>query len=166
MSIYVSSQADLAAMMSVAAGVVVAVSDLVFGVPKTTTTAEQTQYSRNTKINIAFANTSTVGVGSRTLYYDRLDLAPLQLANLKGAKASSGANLAAMIPVIKNYTGAVVDANDLAEASSTLNTDTGGVEFVMTARSTSLGWIGTGTLKFDLPATMASEFPDDRLSGF
>jgi hypothetical protein len=166
MSIYVSSQADLAAMVSVAAGVVVAVSDLVFGTPHPTTTAEKAQYGRNTKIAVNFAPASTVGTGSRTLYYDRLDLAPLQLAVLFGAKASGGANLAAMIPVIKNYTGAVVSASDLVETSSTVNPDTGGVEFVMTAQTNSLGWLGTGTLKFDPPAPIATAFTDDKLPGF
>lgn len=166
MSIYVSSQTDLAAMMSVAAGVVIAASDLTFGTPHATTTAEKTQYGSNTKISVAFKTDSTVGVGSRTLYYDRLDLAPLQLANLHGAKVSAGANLAAMIPVIRNYTGAVVDANDLQEASTTSNETTGAVEFVMTAKSTSIGWFGTGTLKFDGPAPIASAFADDKLPGF
>lgn len=166
MTIYVSSQADLAAMLSVASGVVIAATDLVFGIPKPTTTAEKAQYNRNTKLKVRFANTSTVGTGERIIWYDRLDLAPLALTNFFGAKVSSGANLAAMIPVIKNYTGAVVDSSDLAEASTYVNPDTLGVEFLATALPTSIGWTGSVLFKMDPPQPIASAFFDDKLNGF
>lgn len=166
MTIYVSSQADLAAMLSVAAGVVIAASDLIFGIPKPTTDAEKTQYGRNTKLKVRFADTSTVGTGERIVYYDRLDLAPLALANFTKAKISEGANLAAVIPVIKNYTGAIVNSSDLAEAATYKNPDTLGIEFVATALSDSIGWTGSVLLKFDPPQAIASAFWDDRLNGF
>jgi len=166
MSIYLESKADLAAMLSVAAGVLIAASDIQTGNPKVTTADEKTQFSRNTRISVGFLESSTVGTSARVVYYDRLDLAPLAKANLHGAKVSPGSNLAAMIPVIRNYTGAVLTADDLVEHSAVLNDTTGVITFQLEAKSTSLGWYGSGTLTFEGAASIETAFSDDRLPGF
>ena len=70
MTIFVSSKADLVAMINVASGQAFVEADLVFGTPRAATTAEITQYGKNTaiQVNSAPASTKTVGFTTCLLY--------------------------------------------------------------------------------------------------
>lgn len=166
MSIYLESKADLAAMFSVAAGIVVSVGDLNYGTPTTTTTEEKAaNQGHNTKIDLSFATSSTLGKGGDKFFYDRLDVAPLALANFKGSGAFEGQPLAAVIPILKNYTGAVFTTDDLVEHSTVTDQD-GSITFLVEAKPTSVGWFGSVTVVMTKSPAMANEFSDDQLDGF
>jgi len=165
MSIYLDSKADLAAMFSVKAGIIVPVSDLVFGTPVATTAAEKTLYGKNTKVGVKFTDSSTLGMGGTKVFYDRLDVTPLGLANFRGIAVTGGQNLAAMLPVLKNLSGATFTSDDLVE-HSTVDDGDGGITFLIESKPDSLGWFGSVTVAFNVALDIETAFSGDTLPGF
>jgi hypothetical protein len=164
MGIFVSSQADLIAMINIASGVTFTASDLVFGTPRAATSAEITQYGKNTAIPVRGSDTSTLVSGSTLFFYDRLNLQPLEKFDLTTCYCSDGLAMAAWVPIVTNYLNVPLTVGNLVEhASSTVN---GKVTVQLEATAASLGWFGTATLKFGGYPDIATAFSDNKLTGF
>lgn len=164
MGIFVSSQADLIAMANVASGVTFTASDLVFGTPRAATTAEVTQHGKNTAIAVRASDTSILAVGYTTIFYDRLDLKPLENFNLTNCLCVDGLTKVAWFPVVVGYLGVPFTATHLVEHTSV--TVDGKVNVQLEATADSLGWIGTATLRFGGYEDISTAFFDNKLTGF
>jgi hypothetical protein len=165
MSIYLTSKQDVLAYLSVAAGVTVAAADVTLGVPRATTSGEQTTYNANTRITVEFTPSSTVGTGKRVVWYNRIDLSEFTFVNKKGNKAVDGTNTAGMLPFLKKISGIPFGADDLVDHTATANSD-GTITFQMEAKSDSYGWIGNVTIDFSDSILINNAFVDNTLPGF
>lgn len=164
MGIFVSSQADLIAMINVASGVTFTASDLVFGTPRAATPAEITQYGKNTAIAVRASDTTILATGSTTFFYDRLDLKPLEKFDLTNCVCAEGLTVAQWLPTATGYLNIPFTAAHLVEHASTLVN--GKVNAQLEATSNSLGWFGTATLKFGGYPDITTAFYGDKLLGF
>lgn len=164
MGIFVSSQADLIAMVKVASGVNFTASDLVFGTPRAATSAEITQYGKNTAIAVRASDTTILTTGSATVFYDRLDLKPLENFNLTNCLCVEGLAKADWLPVVIGYLNVPFTAAHLVEHTSTIVN--GKVNVQLEATPDSLGWMGSATLKFGGYPDIATAFSDNKLTGF
>ena len=164
MGIFVSSQADLIAMINVASGVTFTASDLVFGTPRAATPAEVTQFGKNTAVPVRASATTTLVSGFTTFFYDRLDMKTLELFDLTTCLCGDGLVKADWAPVVISYLNVPFDPNHLVEHTST--TVNGKVTVQLEATTNSLGWFGTGTLKFGGYPDIATAFRDNHLTGF
>lgn len=164
MSIYVTSEVDLLAMINTASGLTFASNELVYGVPHVTTTQEAADSGHNTKLAVSIDTASTKGTGWRNVFFDRLDLAVLGKYDYTTLVLTEGLTTAQMITLLKKWTGIPFTANDLVSRTATKNSNT--VSFVVEAKPTSLGWFGTHTLTYQTPADISTAFPDDTLNGF
>lgn len=164
MGIFVSSQADLIAMINVASGVTFTASDLVFGTPRAATPAEITQFGHNTAVAVRASATTTLVSGFTTFFYDRLDLKTLELFDLTTCMCGDGLAKVDWFPTVVSYLNVPFDTNHLVEhTSATVN---GKVTVQLEATSNSLGWFGTGTLKFGGYPDISTAFRDNHLLGF
>lgn len=164
MGIFVSSQADLIAMINVASGVAFTASDLVFGTPRAATPDEVTQFGKNTAIPVRASATTTLVTGFTTFFYDRLDLKTLELFDLTTCLCVDGLAKVDWAPVVIGYLNIPFDVNHFVEHTST--TIDGKVTVQLEATSNSLGWFGTGTLKFGGYPDISTAFRDNHLLGF
>lgn len=164
MGIFVSSQADLAAMVSVASGVTFAASDLIFGTPRAATSAEITQYGKNTAVPVAASPSATQAAGISLLFYDRLDLKPLENFDLTSCLCVDGIPLSEWLPVVSGYLNIPFTISHFVEHSSVNVNDK--VNVLLEAKASSLGWLGSVTLKFGGYPNMSSAFTGDKLPGF
>jgi hypothetical protein len=164
MSIYVSNTADLLAMINVATGQTFVAADLVFGTARATTPAEITKYGKNSVVAVNSSPTSTKTIGFTTIFYDRLQLDPLQYINLTNCICPDGANLVGWLPVVVGHLGIPFTTTDLVEHTST--TVNGKVNVQLEAKPGSLGWLGSVTLKFGGYADITTAFNGDTLIGF
>jgi len=164
MSIFVTSVADLVAMINAASGVTFTASDLVFGTPRPATSAEITKYGKNTAIPVRASDTTTLVSGFTTFFYDRLDLKPLENFNLIGCICADGVPLATWLPVVVGYINVPFTSAHLVEHASA--TVSGKVNVILEATSNSLGWTGTATLKFGGYPDITTAFNTDKLLGF
>lgn len=164
MSIFVTSVADLIAMINVASGVTFTASDLVFGTPRPATSAEITKYGKNTAVAVRASDTTTLVSGFTTFFYDRLDLKTLENFDLTTCLCADGLSTAAWAPVVTSYLNVPFNVAHLIEHASV--TVLGRVNVQLEATSNSLGWIGTGTLKFGGYPDIATAFTDNKLTGF
>lgn len=164
MSIYVSSKADLVAMVNVATGQTFVEADLILGKPRAATAAEITTYGKNTALPVNSSPTSIKTIGQTVIYYDRLDLKSLENIDLTSCICPDGVALAAWLPVVVGYLNIPLTAAHLVEhASTTVN---GKVNVQLEATAASHGWTGTVTLKFGGYADIATAFNGDTLTGF
>lgn len=164
MGIFVSNTADIAAAMTVASGVTFTEADLVFGKPRAATQAEVTKYGKNSVVGVNSAPTSTKSLGWTTVFYDRLSLAPLETVFIRGILVGEGLTLAQWLPIFKGVFPIGLEVVDLIEhATATVN---GKTNAILEAASTSLGWVGTATLKFDGFPDISTAFTTDKLLGF
>ena len=164
MGIFVSSQADLIAMINVASGVTFTASDLVFGTPRAATSAEITQFGRNTAIPVRASDTTILVAGFTTFFYDRLDLQPLEKFDLTTCQCGEGLANAAWVPIATSYLNIPFTVGHLVEHVTT--TVNGKVNAQLEATANSLGWFGTATLKFGGYPDIATAFFDNKLLGF
>lgn len=164
MGIFVSSQADLIAMINVASGVTFTASDLVFGTPRTATPDEVTQFGKNTAVPVRASATTTLVSGSTTFFYDRLDMKTLELFDLTTCSCGDGLAKAAWAPVVISYLNIPFDPTHLVDRPS--STVEGKVTVLIEATSNSLGWFGSGSLKFGGYPDIATAFRDNHLLGF
>lgn len=164
MGIFVSNTVDLAAAMAVATGVAFTEADLIFGKPRAATSAEITQYGKNTAVSVNSSPSSTKSVGYTTIFYDRLQLQPLERFNLRNTILGSGLTVAQWLPIVKSYIGVGLIAADLVEHSSTVSGDK--VSVLIEAVPTSLGWLGSATLLFGTLPDITTAFNTDKLNGF
>jgi uncharacterized protein (UPF0264 family) len=165
-SLYQNSNDDLSAMISAAAGVTVATADYTILGIRATTTAEQTQYGKNTKIAIQMNASSTLR-GQMSLYYDRLNLA--SLANFTPYLLSSDVNvdISQLLTTIRDMYGILFTMADLADAQTQDDgTGTGGTTLVLTALAGSYGYTGTVTIHFAPLPNIGTAFYSPQLSGF
>lgn len=164
MTIFVSSTADLVAMVNAASGLSFVAADLIFGTPRATTGAEITQYGKNTAIQVNSAPASTKTVGFTTLFYDRLPLQPLENFNLGNCVCPDGASVATWIPVVLAYLRVPFTVAELVDHPSfTVN---GKVNVQIEAVAGHLGWTGSATLKFGGYPDIATAFNGNTLLAF
>lgn len=164
MGIFVSSQADLIAMINVASGVTFTASDLVFGTPRAATSAEITQFGKNTAIPVRGSDTSTLVSGATLFFYDRLNFQPLEKFDLTTCLCTDGLAVAAWAPVVTGYLNIPLTASHLVEHASVVAN--GKVTVQLEATAASLGWFGTATLIFGGYPDIATAFFDNKLTGF
>jgi hypothetical protein len=163
-SLYQNSNDDLSAMLSVAAGTTVATADYTILGIRTTTTAEQTQYGKNTKVAIQMNASSTLR-GQMSLYYDRLDLGALANFTPYKLPADQGVDVSTLLTTIRDMYGILFTMNDLADAQS-VDDGSGGTKITLTALSTSPGYTGTVTIYFAALPNIGTAFYSNQLSGF
>lgn len=164
MGIFVSSQADLIAMINVASGVTFTASDLVFGTPRAATSAEITQFGKNTAIPVRASDTSSLVSGSTLFFYDRLNLQPLEKFDLTSCLCGEGLAVAVWAPIVSGYLNVPLTVSHLVEHTSVMVT--GKVTVQLEATAASLGWTGTATLMFGGFPDIATAFIDNKLTGF
>lgn len=164
MTIFVSSTADLIAMINVASGQSFVQADLIFGTPRAATSAEITQYSKNTAISVNSAPASTKTVGFTTVFYDRLPLQPLENINLANCVCPDGASVATWIPVVLGYTRIPFTVAELVDHPSF--TANGKVNVQIEAIPGNLGWTGSATLKFGGYPDIVTAFNGNTLLAF
>jgi hypothetical protein len=164
MGIFVSSQADLIAMINVASGVNFTASDLVFGKPRAATSAEITQFGKNSAVAVRASDTTTLVAGFTTFFYDRLDLKTLELFDLTTCFCADGLAKDAWLGTVIGYLNVPFTPTHLVEHSST--TVNGKVNVQLEATTDSLGWFGTGTLVFGGYPDISTAFTDNKLTGF
>lgn len=164
MSIFVTSVADLISMINVASGVTFTASDLVFGTPRAATTAEVTQYGKNTAVAVRASDTTTLVSGFTTFYYNRLDFAGLSNFDLTNCQLAEGLGKADWVPLVQGYLNVPLTVAHLVEHITT--TVAGKVNTQLEATSGSLGWFGTVTLKFGGLPDISTAFTDNHLNGF
>lgn len=164
MTIFVTTTADLVAMVNTATGQSFVEADLVFGTPRAPTSAELTQFGKNTAVNVKAADGSTKSSGFTTIFYDRLDLKPLENFNLTNCVCAEGLTLAQWLPIAVSYLNVQFNIAHLVEHAST--TVTGKVNVQLEATANSLGWFGTATLKFGGYQDITTAFNGNTLLGF
>lgn len=164
MGIFVSSQADLIAMINVASGVTFTASDLVFGAPRAATPAEITKYGKNTAVAVRASDTTTLVAGFALFFYDRLDMKTLELFDLTTCLCTDGLAKDVWVSTVINYLNVPFNPTHLVEHPST--TVNGKVNVQMEATANSLGWFGTGTLIFGGYPDISTAFRDNHLLGF
>lgn len=167
MSLYQNSNDDLSAMISAAAGGTVATADYTILGVRPTTTAEQTQYGKNTKVAISM-NPSSTYRGQMSLYYDRLDLAALSEFSPYKLVATAGQTVAQVLPLIRDMYGITLTMSDLQSGAQVVDdgTGTGGTQITLTALSTSPGYTGSVTIQFAPPPNISTAFFSNLLPGF
>jgi hypothetical protein len=164
MSIFVTSAADLTAMVNVAGGVSFSTTELSFASPRTPTAAELTTYGKNTAVDFKVADSSTIAIGFTTVFYDRLNLSGLENFDLTSCSITENLAVAQWLPLVIGYINVPITAASLVEhASATVN---GKVVAVLEATSTSLGWLGTASLKFPAAPDITTAFNSNQLIGF
>lgn len=146
MSIYQTSNDDLALLISAAVGTtVLSTHYTILGI--TPTPAGESTY--NTKIRIKFVSPSIYS-GEKTLYFDRLNLAdlshlhPFTDGRLKSG-AASGLSVYSLFTSLRDGLGINFTTTDLEETFAT--PDEVACQVVLKAKSTSLGWYGEYTVK-------------------
>lgn len=164
MSIYVSSKADLVAMVNVATGQTFVEADLILGKPRAATAAEITTYGKNTALPVNSSPTNTKSVGASVIFYDRLDLKSLENIDLTSSACPDGVALAAWLPVVIGYLNIPFAVAHLVEHSSVMVN--GKVNVQLEAIAASHGWFGSATLKFGGYADITTAFNGDTLNGF
>lgn len=164
MSIFVTSATDLVALINTAGGVAFPVADITFAKPRTPTADEVTKYGKNTAVDFKVADTSTIATGFTTVFYDRLDLKGLENFDLTGCSVSSGLGISGWLPIVVGYFNIPFTQSSLVDTtSSTVN---GKVVVSIQATTSSLGWFGTGTLKFEDTPDISTAFNSNQLTGF
>lgn len=166
MSLYQNSNDDFSSLISTATGTTVASSDYtVLGI-RTTTSAEQTQYSKNTKVAIQMNASGTLR-GQMSLYYDRLDLGALANFTPYKLPANAGTDLSALLTTIRDMYGILFTMSDLADAQTVDDgSGTGSTQITLTALSSSLGYTGSVTIGFTAQPNISTAFYSNQLSGF
>lgn len=164
MSIFVTSAADLVALINTAGGVVFPVSDISFAKPRAPTSAELTKYGKNTAVDFKVADTSTIAAGFTTIFYDRLDLAGLATFDLTKCTMSVGVAIDVWLPTLIGYLNIPFTQTSLV--NTTTARDNGKISVVVQATTASLGWFGSVKLGFfDLP-DISTAFNSNQLIGF
>lgn len=164
MTIYVSSTADLLAMVNVATGLGFIASDLTFGTPRAATTAEITKYGKNTAIAVNSTSTNTKTVGSTTFFYDRLPLQPIENYNMSTCVCPDASPLATWLPIVFGYIRVPFVAAELVDNPSF--TANGKVNVKIEAIPGNLGWTGSATLKFGGYPDITTAFNGNTLLAF
>lgn len=164
MGIFVSSQADLIAMINVASGLTFTAGDLIFGTPRAATQTEITQFGKNTSIAVQAAPGSTKVAGFTKFFYDRLDLKPLENFDLTNTICGEGLSTAVTTPIVTSYLNIPFTVAHLVDHISVLSA--GKVNVQLEATADSLGWTGSATLKFGGYPDIATAFNDNKLLGF
>lgn len=164
MSLYQNSNDDLSSMISAAAGVTVNTGDYTVLAIRATTTAEQTQYGKNTKIAIQMNASSTLR-GQMNLYYDRLDLGALANFTPYKLPVSEGVDVSTILTTIRDMYGILFTMNDLVD-TQTVDNGSGTAQVTLTALSSSLGYTGSVTISFTTLPNISTAFYSNQLAGF
>ena len=153
-------------MIAAAAGVAVATADYTVLGLRATTTAEQTQYGKNTKVAIQMNASSTLR-GQMNLYYDRLDLGALANFTPWKLPADQNVDVSVLLTTIRDMYGILFTMNDLADSQTVDDgSGTGSTKITLTALSSSLGYTGTVTIGFAPLPNISTAFFSNQLSGF
>lgn len=125
--------------------------------------------THNTKAVIYAANSNTIYKGSTIVYYDRLDLAMLaNLGPLDRTKyvqvADVDVSIYSMLDLIRDAVGIQFTTDDLVETQTTAGDD--GTLVTLTAKTNSIGWVGTVTLQFSGLPNIINAFNGRALIGF
>ncbi|MNQ12050.1 hypothetical protein D3C85_249490 [compost metagenome] len=164
MTIFVSSAADLVAMINVASGLSLVEADVIFGTPRVATGAEITQYGKNTAIPVSAAPSSTKISGFTTFFYDRIPLQPLENINLNFCICPDAASVATWVPIVFGYTRIPFTVAELVDNPSF--TANGKVNVKIEVGPNHLGWTGSATLKFGGYPDIATAFNGNTLQAF
>jgi len=165
MTIYASTPANIAALMSAATGVPLASADLMFGIPRASTPTESANYGKNTAVVVsARPEASSRVTGVTTIVYDRLDLKALENYNLTNHSLSDNANMTVWLPEITGYLGIILSADDLLDHPTVLLD--GRVTLWLEATVASLGWTGSAKLNFSAYPDISTAFSTNLLYGF
>ena len=166
MSIYVKSLDDIAAMLVAAGATGVVSNDIKVIALKPTPSGESVN---NTKAVIQMQPSNVSFTGTTIVYFDRLDLS--KLANLGPFDKTKyltfsdvDVSIYTMLDSIRDAVGIQFTTDDLVETQTVAADD--GTDVTLTAKSTSLGWTGTVTLRFSGLPNIINAFNGRALTGF
>ena len=154
MSLYQKSQGDLAAILTAAAGVTIAPTD--FTVVGVRATVAEDNSSFNTKLALQATTTGSYQ-GQTYVFYDRLDLGSLPNFNPYKLSVAAGVNVYDMLSTLRNQYGIRFTTDDLVNHATVDNGD-GTYSLLLEAKSTSIGWFGSGTVLFAGQPNLATAF--------
>lgn len=164
MSIYVTSATDLVALINAQAGVTFALADLTFAKPRAPTADELTKYGKNSAVDFKVNDSSTIATGFTTVFYDRLDFKGLENYDLTTCSIPANVGVATWLPMVISYLNVPLTAANIVDTpSATVGNNT---VVTLTATAASLGWIGTGSLKFASIPDISTAFNSNQLVGF
>lgn len=165
MSYYQNPKTSLVGYVSSLAAITIPEADVTFTNVKPASAEEITKHGRNSRCVINFVPTSTVASGSSYLWFDRLDLAILAKMVLVPRSADLGNSVYDLLADIKAMTAIPFTSDDLVE---TFVTDLGNGKFnlVLTAKPTSIGWIGTVNIPFNPVPDISTAFKANTLNLF
>lgn len=163
MSIYQDSAADLAALVSQAAGTTVTADQLTFTTP---TAPAQGESTKNTKLWAICKDTAPVK-GRKVVFYDRLNLARMDNPAFayESISMDSGGTVYNALTTIRDATGITFTQADLEE-TPVLTDDEGNISVVVRAKATSLGFTGEFLFKAKPWPHISTIFTSDQLIGF
>lgn len=162
MSLYQNSQDDLSAILSAAAGMTIASGDYTVAAVRATVAGDNTTF--NTKAAISALGSGNY-TGNTTVFYNRLDLGALTNFSPYLQTAAPGVSVYTLLTTLLNQYGIRFTTDDLVDHSTTDNGD-GTVSLVLEAKSTSLGWINSVTVKFASSPGLSSLFISTTLPSF
>jgi len=163
-SLYQNSNDDLSAMLTVAAGTTINTADYTVIGLRAATTAEQTQYGKNTKAAIQM-NGSAALRGQMNVYYDRLDLGALTNFTPYKLPADIGVDISQLLTTIRDMYGLLFTMADLADAQ-TVDDGSGAAQLTLTALSGSPGYTGSVVIHFAPLPNIGTAFFSPQLTGF
>lgn len=165
MSYYQSPKASLVGYASSLGGVTIPEADVTFTAVKPASAEEVTKHGRNSRCVINFIPTSTVATGSSYLWFDRLDLAVISKMVLVPRRADIGTSVYDLLADIKSMTAIPFTAEELIETFVVAG-EGGANKLALTAKETSLGWIGTVDVPFLGLEDIAAAFKTNTLNLF
>lgn len=156
MSFQTQSVEDLIYYVNAKNGTTLAKADLNFSAPKVVSGSWQEQFTaKNTAIRLMSTEASQYQ-GRQVVLYDRLNFA--SLANIAGwkVKAYQPVTTHDLLPAIKYYTGINLTVDDIEDLPITLDGQGAG-NAQISAKPTSIGWIGSVMLPVTLGGIALSE---------
>ncbi len=161
MSIYQDSAAELAALVSQAAGTTVTAAQMTFTTPTVVIGGEST---KNTKL-WAICNADAPVKGRKVVFYDRLNLADLSHFGFEPLSIDAGVSVYTVLDVIRDSIGITLTAADLEE-TTTVEDEDENVSVLLKAKATSLGYTGEYIFVAKPWPHISTVFSSDQLIGF
>lgn len=161
MSVYQTSEADVASLFSKKVGVTIPEADLIFSAPKVN---DNPAHPENSQIRLTVKPTNATYKGSEVFFYNRLDLAHLASYPAPDYPPVSpqGTSVYALLQAIKNSAGISFTTNDLVETF--VQGDDPNMTILLKAKDTSVGWIGEFNLPLGVRPLLSSIFVRDTIT--
>lgn len=151
MSMYVTGTEDLLLQLNAITGYSLKLSDLILGTVTPTSADEINKYHKNSKVRVTLAPGATAA-GTTMVYYDRLDVSKLTLANYGAGMPALTDSIPECSQIVRKFTGAVIGTDDIDVVVSGVTEALGTLDFSI--KTSSVGWFGEASLQIPIVATV------------